>query len=626
MGEGQAGVQGLGQVIVRLCVWAYLSVCLRMVTCTSLAYKSMETKGPSQHLSPRGKPTRSRMGGGGGGGGGGGQEGNKRGCYVCVSADFDIVLHLPPRHVNRRSVSSQCREIDISNMGFDGAWLDRLKGSFPQLTNVGITLPTDVPWWSRVQVLAALPELHALRRVYAGFSHNDAPTGMIQRAELQMLARLTGLRELCLEPLPKEWVPEDMAALVNGLTALDTLSLSTHYEPYSSSLTQSRLALCQELARASSLTSLTLVDEYLPTEGLRAIGLGLSNLKSLELSKCNVGNRDAGHLLDMCLAPFSNLTQLNLYASTLAGEGEPLDLSRLTALTDLNLWQVREDVADGIRALSRLESLNLQASVYLEDQDLVVLRGFPRLKKLDLSYAYRITSEGLRALDCLPLLTDLDLTYAPMLVEQDLALLQPLSSSLQRLRLQDVPKMVQDVGLLYLPLMPALTHLDISYWPELSDTGLLPGLQSLPALQKLYLQRCATLTGSSFEMLPLGLRVLDLYGCILLSEENLKQHLPRLVNLERLCLCDCNPVTPQGLASFPQGLTTLCLPLYEPTEPGGAEMLPVLAHLTRLARLNVQRRRCRAPYEALAATVKERVVDRFVNVGSMCECENDWDD
>jgi hypothetical protein len=221
-----------------------------------------------------------------------------------------------------------------------------------------------------------------------------------------------------------------------SLTSLTTIHLADQRLP-SLNVTEEGLGA---LSLLTDLTTLVLIGfEVKPAEGLKKLAL-LTALNTLCLSKCSSLTDD--HL--RAVAKLTTLTKLtiNMFSVKLG------DLRSLTTLPTHSLtahvhsryvtqvWNVTGEGVRALAALTDLKHLDLHGLRGVTDDGVNALAGLSTLTYLSLFNSRKVTDGGVRALACLTALTYLDLGFTKV-TDRGLVELVPALPFLRNLRLMN---------------------------------------------------------------------------------------------------------------------------------------------------------------------------------------------
>jgi F-box/leucine-rich repeat protein 14 len=214
----------------------------------------------------------------------------------------------------------------------------------------------------------------------------------------------------------------------------------------------------------------------------------LPSLRNLKLpARCAESAVDAEAVCGL-----TTLTTLRLCAfdehGVLVEAGEwVLDLSRLTTLNSLELFDcsaVTDKEVQALSNLTRLTSLSLLNSINVTSEGLLAVCSLTALTTLNLHGCNNMTAEGLRAMSSLTALATLDLRYCPNVTTEVLRALSNLTT---------------------------LTALYLSYCRNVTSEGL-QTLNSLAALRTLNLYNCPNVTAAAKQALRTAIPNLTIHG------------------------------------------------------------------------------------------------------------------
>lgn len=349
---------------------------------------------------------------------------------------------------------------------------------------------------------------------------------------------------------------------------------------------QSLIAIAKNCA---NLTDLTIEScSSIGNEGLQAVGRCCPNLKSISIKDCRlVGDQGIAGLLSSATYSLEKvkLQRLNITDVSLAVVGHygkavtDLMLTGLLNVSERGFWVMGNGhglqklksltitscmgVTDlGLESVGKgcpnLKQFCLQKCAFLSDKGLICFaKAASSLESLQLEECHRITQLGFfgSLLNCGAKLKALSLINCLGIKDENLGV--PLNASCQSLRslsIRNCPGF-GDASLAVLSkLCPQLQNVDLSGLQGISDTGLLPVLESCEAgLVKVNLSGCVNLTdkivSTMAEIHGWTLEMLNFDGCKKISDASL---MAIADNCPLLCDLDVSKcaVTDYGIASL----------------------------------------------------------------------------
>jgi len=188
-----------------------------------------------------------------------------------------------------------------------------------------------------------------------------------------------------------------------------------------------------------------------------------------------------------------------------------LDLSRMTALTSLDLEEARRTVKgyqlQAASELTGLTNLNLSRCFFLTAEGLRTLCRLTAIATLNLT-GCDVKMEVLRAVSGLPALSSLDISHCKSVTAEELRTLST-CTTLSKLNLSLCN--VTDEGLLAVSTCASLSSLDLSWCRRVTDAGLRT-LNALAALTSLDLHNCVSVTEAGKQALRTALPKLTICG------------------------------------------------------------------------------------------------------------------
>ena len=281
-------------------------------------------------------------------------------------------------------------------------------------------------------------------------------------------------------------------------------------------------------------------------------GKDVPSLTSLNLSNCkDISNSSLGTIAKRC----KNLETIDLSGCTKITNEGLADLASLGKLKHLNLRSCRQISDPGIGhlcgapaqsegssvqilppAASSLESLSLQDCQKLSDESLrYISQGLQNLKRINLSFCVSITDTGLKSLAKVASLEDINLRSCDNVSDIGIGFL---AEEHQRLAKLDVSfcSNVTDASLRHMAssgLAASLHSLALTTC-AISDDGLVKMAKKVTKLRELKTGQCVNISDLSLEAIGQNMKeltLIDLYGCLRLSEAALKKlrtQLPKL--------------------------------------------------------------------------------------------------
>lgn len=288
-----------------------------------------------------------------------------------------------------------------------------------------------------------------------------------------------------------------------------------------------------------------------------AISKEVPSLTSLNLSNCkDISNSSLVTIAIRC----KNLETIDLSGCTKITNDGLANLASLPKLKHLNLRSCRQISDPGIGhlsgaslssasevssqhqpppAASSLESLSLQDCQKLSDESLrYISQGLRNLKRINLSFCVSITDTGLKSLAKVASLEEINLRSCDNVSDIGIGFL---AEEHQRLAKLDVSfcSNVTDASLRHMAgsgLAASLHSLALTTC-AITDDGLIKLAKKLSKLRELQTGQCVNISDLSLEAIGQNMKeltLIDLYGCLRLSEAALKKlrtQLPKLTKL-----------------------------------------------------------------------------------------------
>ena len=283
-----------------------------------------------------------------------------------------------------------------------------------------------------------------------------------------------------------------------------------------------------------------------------AIHKDVPSLTSLNLSNCkDISNSSLVTIAIRC----KNLETIDLSGCTKITNEGLANLASLGKLKHLNLRSCRQISDPGIGQLcgalsevssqqpppaaSSLDSLSLQDCQKLSDESLrYISQGLRNLKRINLSFCVSITDTGLKSLAKVASLEDINLRSCDNVSDIGIGFL---AEEHQRLAKLDVSfcSNVTDASLRHMAgsgLAASLHSLALTTC-AITDDGLIKLAKKLSKLRELQTGQCVNISDLSLEAIGQNMKeltLIDLYGCLRLSEAALKKlrtQLPKLTKL-----------------------------------------------------------------------------------------------
>ncbi|KAG0125837.1 hypothetical protein HOY82DRAFT_492427 [Tuber indicum] len=252
---------------------------------------------------------------------------------------------------------------------------------------------------------------------------------------------------------------------------------------------------------------------------------------------------------------FGEFTKYEAMVAAIQDENAFYKYSQL--IKRLNLTPISAKANDGsmkpLGLCTKLERLTLTNCVNLTDSPLMeILAGNPRIQALDMSQLYNISDLSINvvAQNC-PRLQGLNVAGCKRITDASMVPLSENCKFLRRLKLNDCNLLTNSTVISLAENCPQLLEVDLHKCHNITDESVLHMFNQLRQLRELRLAYCDLLTDDAFLKLPNRtyelLRILDLTGCRLLTDQSVGKIVSIAPRLRNLILAKCENITDRAV-------------------------------------------------------------------------------